>query len=271
MAAVEVPPAALLAAGAFPLALAVRAAVRRFSLRDCAIELDRLLGLEERLATAVEGAGAFRDLQAAEAAAAFARAKLPPRRLPREARFLAGSLVLLAALLAVPASGPAGGRAAEDEALRAVLEAEAARLEAVAESGPVEFREAAELLRGGRAEAALDRLEAMREKLEARLLAESAGPGREEAERLRDAAGAAAEALAARLGRLSRRSPAARAPEAAAARLGFQREHFETSEPEGGGPAVPAAAPPGPAVRSGRPDWDPKYDAVIRRYFRSVP
>jgi hypothetical protein len=267
---IGVSPAALGAVAAVPLALAARAAARTFSLRDCAIELDRRLGLEERLATAVEGAGPFRELQGADAAAAFARAKIPPRRLPREARLLAGSALLLAALLAIPSAGSGEDAAADDEALRPVLEAEAARLEAIAQAGPIEFREVAELLRRGEAQVALERLEALREKLEARLLAEAQGPGRQEALRLRDAAGAAAEALAARLGRLGRRPPAARTPEAAAAKLERQRVRPEAAPMEEDGPAA-AGAPPGAAVRMGRTDWDPKYDAVIRRYFRSVP
>jgi hypothetical protein len=267
---IGVPPAALLAVAAVPMALAAWAAARTFSLRDCAIELDRRLGLEERLATAVEGAGPFRELQGADAAAAFARAKFPPRRLPREARFLAGSALLLAALWAMPAARSGGDGAADDEALHPVLAAEAARLEEIAEGGPIEFREVTELLRRGEARAALERLEALREKLEARLLTESGGPGREEALRLRDAAGAAAEALAARLGRLGRRPRAARMPEAAAAKLERQRVRPEGAPTEEDGPGAAVAAP-GPAVRLGRPDWDPKYDAVIRRYFRSVP
>lgn len=271
IAALGIPPEALLGIAAVPLIVAARAATRRFSLRDCAIELDRLLGLEERLATAVEGAGAFREIQAADAAAAFARAKLPPRRMPREARLLAGSGLLLGVLWAVPAPGAAGGGGAEDEVLRPVLEAEAARLEAAAERGAVEFREVSELLRRGRPEAALERLEALREKLEARLLVESSGSGRQEVERLRDAAGAAAEALAARLGRLGRRPLAAgRAPEAAAAKLSRQRERGEDPEFGDGRPGE-AGASAGVAVRLGSPDWDPKYDPVIRRYFRSVP
>lgn len=39
---------------AIPLGMAAREWARRFSVRDCAIYLDRTLGLEERLSTAVE-------------------------------------------------------------------------------------------------------------------------------------------------------------------------------------------------------------------------
>jgi hypothetical protein len=256
---------------AVPLAMAAREWARSFSLKDCAIYLDLTLGLEERLATAVEGSGAMREAQVADAAGALARAKLPPRRLPREARLLAASALILLALLVVPAPGRSG--ASGDPALAELLEQEAARLESVPE-GSVEFREvreelrrAGEDLRRGRAEAALEKLEGVKERLEALALSDAARAGSEEARRLLRQASAGAEALAAQLAALGR-PVHARPPAVAAAKLERQaRAAAAPEEAAGDSPPVSRRA----ASALGRADWPPKYDPVVRSYLGRNP
>src|SRR5947207_10842241 len=74
-------PMAVAAAGlaALPGAMALREWTRAFSIRDCAIHLDRLLGLEERLSTALESPGGMGAALRADAAGALKRAPLPRR------------------------------------------------------------------------------------------------------------------------------------------------------------------------------------------------
>lgn len=254
--------AAVTALVAIPLAMAAREWARAFSLRDCAIHLDLALALEERLSTAVDCGGPMRDLQAADAAGALARAGRVPLRVPREAKLLPVSVLLLLALLAIPALERSGAR--NDPALEALLASEAAGLEAVAPER-LEFREVADLLRRGRAEEALRKLEALREALELSLLRDGAGRGGATAKAL-DAAGAAAEALSAQLARMGR-TVHARPPASASAKLARQEfpavaeEPASASDPEG----VRAVA-----ARLARADWDPRYDSVVRKYFGSV-
>ncbi len=251
--------AAVTALVAVPLAMAAREWARAFSMRDCAIHLDLALGLEERLSTAMEAQGPMRDAQAADAAGALAQARPLAAKLPREAKLLPASALLLLALVAIPAPGRSGARG--DPALESLLSDEAARLESVA-PGRVEFREVADLMRQGRAEAALARLEELREALEKKLLAEGGSKG--ETARQVDAAGAAAEALSAQLGRMGR-TVHARPPAAAAAKLARQEAPPPPAEPASD-PALARAV----AARLERADWDPRYDSVIRKYLGSV-
>src|SRR5579862_8373814 len=79
-----------------PVAMALREWARAFSVTDCAIHLDRLLGLEERLSTAMEAAGPMGPAVRADAVDAIGRASMPARRYPREATLLIGSLLLAA-------------------------------------------------------------------------------------------------------------------------------------------------------------------------------
>jgi len=259
--------AAVTVLGAIPLAMAAREWARSFSLRDCAVYLDLTLGLEERLATAVEGAGSMRDAQVADAAGALARAKLPPRRLPREAKLLAASALIVLALLAVPAPERSG--APDDPALVELLEKESARLSALPDGG-VELREirqdllrAGEDLKRGRAEAAVEKLEGARERLEALLLADPSRAGAEEARRLLEAASGSAEAISAQLAALGR-PVHVRPPAVAAAKL-------ERQARDAGEPPAPFSDAPAFARRAAealeRADWPAKYDSVVRTYF----
>jgi hypothetical protein len=240
------------------LGFGLREAGRSFTLRDCAISLDRLLGLEERLSTAVENAGAMRDAQAADAAEALSRATVPPWRLPREAKLLAGSALLAAALLVIHAPANAGGT--DDPALVAVTDEVASKLDALAPE-QAEFKEVRELLKQkGRLEEAAAKLQALADQLDRKILE---GKGGAEARAQRDAAAAGAAAISAELARMGR--PVAAAPPTVVA-LKLERQRLET--------APPPFSTDEDVVRSvattlERADWAPRYDAVIRRYYGS--
>lgn len=256
--------AAATALVAIPLAMAAREWARRFSVRDCAVHLDRALGLDERLSTAVEGGGAMGGALAADAAGALARAAFPPRRLPREARLLAAGLLILLALLAIPSPSRPG--AAGDPALEAMAAVEAARLEALG-TADVELREVAALLRRGKADEALAKIQAARDRLAEKLL-EAGGAGDAETKRLLDAAEATSAALGAELARAGR---VLHAPPPRLADLKLARQSFPAPD----GPVTlggdPARVLQSAAAVLRNPDWDKRYDAVIRRYFGSEP
>jgi len=150
------------ALAAVPAAMAIREWARSFSMRDCAIHLDRILGLDERLSTALETSGAMGVVLRADAEGALARTSLPPRRLPREGKLLAGSLALLAVLFSIPSPGRSGAQG--DPAFEAVTAAEVAKLESLA-NVDVQFKEVAEALKQGRPEEADALLEKLRREL----------------------------------------------------------------------------------------------------------
>jgi len=247
--------------GAVPVAMALREWARAYSLRDCAIQLDRLLGLEERLSTALEAAGPMGPVVRADAAAAMGRAPLPSRRLPREARLLGGSLLLAGALLTLPSPERAGAR--RDPALAAVSAEQAAKLESLA-NVDLQFKEAAEqaarALQEGRPEAALAILEELRRRLAEKLL-DGAGAATG-TQQLLDDVTASAAAIAAELARLGRTIHAP-PPVVAQAKLDRQRVREAAS-------ARAPAPDPGPAGRaaiSQNVPWNLRYDPVIRRYL----
>jgi hypothetical protein len=244
--------------GAAAVVLAIRELLRRFTRRDCAVALDRALGLEERLATALEGAGPMKDAQAADAAAALARAQVPAWHPPREAKWLAGSLLVMASLSAAPVFE----RRSDAEAARteAFLAQEAATIEAMAK-GRIEFKEAADALRAGRVEEALLRIQAIREGLAA--AAASEGAGGADARRTDEALGLAAQGLGAELGRAGR-TVLAPSPAVADAK---RRRLLEAGSAAGAADLPPARR----AAAMDANDWDHRYDAVVRAYFRGLP
>jgi hypothetical protein len=246
---------------AIPLGMAAREWARSFSVRDCAVFLDRSLGLEERLSTAVECSGALDGAQGADAARALDRAAIPPMRLPREARFLAGSALLLGALLVVPAPERSG--AAGNPALEEAAKAGAERIEVLAGDDPG-LRRAAELLREGRLEEALALLQEMKARLEMSAL--EPGGGGPAAERLQAGVASEAAGLAAQLAAAGR---TVHAPPPAAADRKLERQRGVPLPAGESDPAPLAAAEPEAVLRSlaARPDWNPRYDDVIRRYF----
>ena len=249
--------------GSLPAAMALREWTRSFSLRDCAVHLDRLLGLDERLSTAIEGAGPMGSVVTADAAGALARAPIPPRRVPREGRLLGGSLLILAALFAIPSPQRSGGTG--DPALQAVLEAEAAKLENLA-NVDVEFRNAALALKEGRPDAALAILEGVRDKLAAKLLEGAAGSGAETQKQL-DLAASSTAAISAELARLGRTIHAP-APALAKAKLERQKVVEQSAD------AAATAEATTSALRSSSSEgvaWNPRYDSVIRKYFGRGP
>lgn len=257
--------AAVLAA--VPVLMAARAGIRPFSIRDCAIHLDRLLGLDERLSTALEAPGAMGPVLLADAEGALSRTPLPRHRLPREGRLLGGSAALLAALIAIPAPGRSG--AAGDPALMAVTADQAAKLESMA-NVDVQFQEmtaeAAKALKENRPEEALAILEELRRKLAEKLL-QGADGSNGGTQTLLDQATASAAAVSAELGRLGR---VVHAPPAAVAKAKLERQKAVGQAAPPADAAAPQAPPSTAAVSDGNP-WNPRYDPVIRRYFGREP
>jgi hypothetical protein len=260
-AGVSLPGAAAAGAlAAVPFAMAIREWTRAFSIRDCAIHLDRLLGLDERLSTAVETSGEMALVLRADAEGALARTPMPPRHFPREARLLAGSLVLLAVLFSIPSPGRSG--ATGDPAFEAVAAAEAAKLESLA-NVEVQFKEAAEALKAGRPEETLALLEDLRRKFAKELLDGSGGAG---AQSMLDQATSSAAAISAELARLGR---TVHAPPPAVAQAKLVRQH--AVEQGTAASAGTTAAAVSRAAFSDAAPWNPRYDAVIRKYFGREP
>jgi hypothetical protein len=257
-------PLAVAAAGlaALPAAMALREWTRAFSIRDCAIHLDRLLGLEERLSTALETPNGMGAALRADAAVALNRAPLPRHSLPREAKLLAGSVALLAALLAIPSPDRSG--ATEDPVLKALSLEEAKKLESLANLN-VEFKEIAATL-PEHPEEALARLEDLKARL-AKLL-ESGGDGSgAETQRMLDQATASAAAISAQLARLGR---TVHAPPPAVAQAKLARQKAVEESASESAPAVASSGARRAAASSSVP-WNPRYDPVIRRYFGREP
>ena len=247
--------------GAVPVVMALREWARAWSLRDCAIHLDRLLGLEERLSTALEAVGPLGPVVRADAAAAMERSPLPSRRLPREARLLGGSLLLAGALLTLPSPERSGSKM--DPALAAVSAEQAAKLESLA-NVDVQFKEVAEqaarALQEGRPEKALAILDDLRRKLAEKLL--EGGGAETQTQKLLDDATASAAAISAELARLGRTVHAA-PPIVAQAKLDRRSGNEASSAEE----AVLNPAPAGRAAIAQDVPWNPRYDPVIRRYL----
>lgn len=132
------PRAPLWAAAALPALAGTLAAGRRLDLRQAAAFLDRALGLDERVATALEGpAGPFGVAVAADAV----RVLDPDRvagvgrfRWPVEARFLVPALALVAALFLIPDPSPSPAHADAD--LRAAVDPSVDRLARVPVTDP---------------------------------------------------------------------------------------------------------------------------------------
>jgi hypothetical protein len=249
-------PVAVLAA--LPIVMAVRELMRSFTIRDCAIHLDRSLGLEERLSTAIESTGAVGDVLMADAAGALAKATVPPRRFPREGKLLAGSLVILAVLATIPSPGRSGAKG--DPAFEAVTAAEAEKLLALARTD-VQFQEAAEALKAGRPEVALAILEELKRKFAEKAMAGGAGS---ESQSLLDQATSSAAAISAEMARLGR---VVHAPPPAVAQAKLERQRVIEQGSGAGGSPVAAAR----AVHGDDAPWNPRYDPVIRRYFGREP
>lgn len=248
---------------AIPLSMAAREWVRSFSVRDCAIHLDRVLGLEERLATAVEAAGPMAGVQAQDAAGALRSAPPLPRRLPRETRLLAAALILLAALIVAPAPSRSGASA--DPALEAAARTEADKLEAIGAADP-EIARAVALLRLGRTEEALALLQSIRERLAERALESGTSGGAAKA--ALEAVSAGVAALSAELARAGR---VVHAPVPAAASRKLERQADAAAS---GSPALADEGGPLPRASAGtlaRRDWPERYHGIVKAYFGGKP
>ncbi len=250
--------AAVTVLAAIPLAMAVREWARAFSVRDCAVHLDRVLGLEERLATAVEVPGAMAGVLTADASVALARASLPAWRAPREAKLMVPSLLLMGALFMIPEPERSG--AVDDPALVAVMEAEAAKLEELGKVH-VEFKEVADLLREGDPEAAVRLLRELERRFGEKVL--DSGDSDAEARRLQEAAGMSAQALGAEL---TRAGITLHAPPPKLAEKKLERQQDEGSKVSPGEVHAPPALRTVSETILAR-DWGPRYDPVIRNYF----
>jgi hypothetical protein len=248
-------PLAVLAA--VPAAMALRELLRAFSIRDCAIHLDRSLGLEERLSTAIETTGPVGDVLRADAAGALARAPRPPRSFPREGKLLLGSLLILAVLATIPAPGRSGAK--DDPAFEAVTAAEAEKLLALAKVD-VQFQEAADALKAGKPELALALLEELKRKFAEQALTGGAGA---QTQTLLDQASSTAAAISAELARLGRVVHAP-PPAIAQAKLARQKQIEQ-------GAASTALGTAARAAHSDDIPWNPRYDPVLRRYFGREP
>jgi hypothetical protein len=259
-AGVGLPLAAAAGIAALPAAMALREWARSFTIRDCAIHLDRLLGLDERLSTALEAADGMGPALRADASGALSRAALPRHAFPRESRLLAGSGVLLAALIAIPSPDRSGARG--DPAFEAMTLQQVKDLESLAHLD-VEFKEAAQAL-PERPEQALAILEALRAKLAAKLLEAEAGGSATETRKMLDQATASAAAISAELARLGR---TVHAPPPVVARAKLERQ----AAVERGADSEASPSGPARAAFSDQVPWNPRYDPVIRRYFGREP
>jgi hypothetical protein len=243
-----------------PAVMAARELARAFSIRDCAIHLDRLLRLEERLSTAIETSGSMGALLRADAGDALARTPIPARRIPREGKLLVGSLLVLGVLATIPSPGRTGAKG--DPAFEAVTAEEAEKLLALAKVD-VQFQEAAEALKAGRPEEALAILEELKRRFAAKLF-DGKGGGAESAQTPLDQATSSAAAISAELARLQR---TVHAPPPAVAQAKLARQKALEQGAAAGGPSVAARS----AVKAVDTPWNPRYDAVIHRYFGRDP
>jgi catechol 2,3-dioxygenase-like lactoylglutathione lyase family enzyme len=142
------PRAPLWIAAALPALAASLAVARRLDLRHAAASIDRALGLEERVATALEvPSGPLGAAVAADAARALEKSR--PRevgrfRWPPEAGFLLPALALIALIALAPDPGRSVPTA--DPALRAAVDREIDRLERMAVADPALAAKVAKVL-----------------------------------------------------------------------------------------------------------------------------
>jgi hypothetical protein len=266
------------AIAAAPLVAAAMVALRRLDLRQAAAAVDRALGLDERVATALECAGATGAMPQAvilDAAAALGRAE-PSRvgrfRWPSEARFVIPAAALTGALWWAPAAFP--GAPGIDPAVRMAISAERAALERAVEAhrDPARAAEARRLLEALSSEDLARVRHAAREAREmaAKWRAEEAlarGSAADRAER-RLLAEALESAGAGASRELSRRS--IEVPPVDPVDLEARVLAARAGQAPAGRAAGPASdVPGGEAVRRAleRRDWDSADDQVVRRYY----
>jgi hypothetical protein len=272
---------------ALPAVAGIAAAARRLDLRQAAAMIDRALGLEERVATAFEGAtGPFGSAVAVDAARSLdpARAASVGRfHWPVEARFLIPAVALVVALAFLPESGRQI-RSADPE-LRSAVDPDVDRLVRVPIDDPVLAAKVRDVL----ADLKSDDLKRMAAGAEAarRLAAEvrmnlgtAAGSDRENLKQLADRLEAAGTGTSSQLARRGIEVPEV-APIDLEARLAAARARGDLAmaggRPEAGDVASPVAGTAIPVdVRRDierrlavRP-VDPRYVETVRRYYERL-
>ncbi|HZN62885.1 MAG TPA: hypothetical protein VFC90_10825 [Planctomycetota bacterium] len=276
----------LWAAAALPVFTGVAAIARRFELRHAAALLDRALGLEERVATALEGPrgpfGAAVSTDAVRALDPSRVAGVGRFRWPSEARFLVPALAFVALLAYVP--DPSRSPAVADADLRAAVDRDVDRLSRV----PVADAALAEKVKKLLGDLRSDDLQRMAAGAEAarRLAVEirsglaTAGGDREAlralADRL-DAAGAGASSELARRGidvpdvapvDLEARVAAAKARGDLGSTGSRPEDRPVTRWPDG--TAVPIDVRKDIEHQLAAKPVDPRYDEIVRRYFERL-
>ncbi|MHC4607034.1 MAG: hypothetical protein ACYTAF_08850 [Planctomycetota bacterium] len=244
---------------------------RRFSSTDCAILLDRKLGLEERLSTALVAAGPMADALRRDAERAWSeadpRAAVP--RVGRETGWLAGTLVFLAVLFIAPSPTLAPGGALDPE-LAAVARREARRLR---ETGDPALAEIAQELEEAETPEGLRM--GLRKLGPLETAAAGGREGREERQKAIAASGAALSAALAERGELSR--DLGRPPRALARKLDLEgAEGGRFGSPDGGkgdaeeldlGEVTDVAVRDVAEQAVVRRAWDPEYDEIVANYY----
>jgi hypothetical protein len=283
----EWPRSAIWIAAALPVLAAAAAAVRRLDLRDAAASIDRALGLEERVATAIECSGPLAPAVSNDAARALERVrpdKVGSFRWPGEARFLIPALVFVGLLAAAPDPGPA--RPEADPDFRSAIETELNRLERARADDPAlaaKVRQILENLRSNDLRRVADgAVAARRLAVEIRTeLAKSGGRGDREAlralaERLEAAGSGASSELARRDVVLPEVAPEDIEARAAAARARGDLGEGGRRPTEIPVPKSVAGAPIAPEVRGeiqrslAEKNYDRRYDEVVRGYYERL-
>ncbi len=265
--------------------------MRRMSLHDCAVLVDRRLGTDDRVATSLEAEGPFRSALAGDAVRALDRKNLSPLgriRWPRETFFLVISLPLAAFLWFAPS--PETGENTDPELL-AVAQAERARLivrMAEADKAGVgeELEAISALLDEPTAEKireALARLRSLEEKLEKRM--SETALSEEERESLRSLAGLVSAGGADIARALEKKGllPAGWKPLSPAVRdrlvkSGLSGGLHASDRPSG--VVVRESSTEGASAGSvretitkvfERKEWPPRYDTAVQNYFSDDP
>ena len=264
---------------AVPVVVGVGSWWKSFSLRDCALQIDRRFRLDERISTAMEGGGVFERLLVEDATRALKSVPAERFRWPRE--MLLTVLAGLAALILWALPSPEGV-SESSPALRSVSREERQKLleRAFRAKGLEGDSEAiALLLDRATPEAvreALVRLRDLEEKASA--LAASSTLSHSEREALGEIAAGAAGAATSLARALEAEGELPKdwnpAPPSVVKKMGIQGGSHPGTRPseavihgvaEAGASEIQARE----AVRRSleRRDWPPDYDAPLRRYF----
>jgi len=282
------PRAPLWIAISLPVLAAVIAAARRLELRHAAASIDRALGLEERIATALEGpAGPLGAAVAADAALALEKTR--PRevgrfRWPPESGFLLPAVALIALIALVPDPGRPVSMA--DPALRAAVDRDIDRLDRTAVADPELAKKVAKIL----ADLKSDDLRRMAEgaaaakklavEIRIHIAKGLASVDREALRALADSLEAAGAGASSELARRHIEVPDP-APEDIEARIAAARARGDLASVGGRPDSLPVSPlPPGASIpvevraeierRLASKPVDPRYHDLVRRYYERL-